>query len=290
MDAEFKSLLIDGDRLAAEFSSRVEAQVRSGTTYNVHAQEEKTVMELSQALQGWQDRFKAGTMEIALSDTAHFRRLLFADYQAYSTITTRDSHLHGALLQYLQRNHSCLKYPGLESVDVLGIWSTSPYPLNEPRLILSSNPNLGMIPGFGWNPRQRETRGQNPEPLRGEADPSPHGADDPVQTSRFLADLLFFQQALTGRPADNFEGCPGINADRARQIRHPFEEAVAQYREDYDGWKAGLWKAVVAEYQKAGKDEADALFCARLARICRYADYDFEKRRVIPWEPPALQK
>lgn len=287
METEFNSLLIDGDRLAADFAARAEAEVRSHKAHNVHAQEEKTVMELAHALQGWQNRFKARTLEIALSDTAHYRRLMFADYRAFSAITTKDSHLFGALLEYLRRNHSCLRYPGMESIDVLGVWSTSPYTGNQPRLAVTSNPNLEMIPGFGWDPRKTENRLQN---SGGEEHTAPVETEetDPVQTSRFLADLLFFQQALTGRPADNFEGCPEMNAHRAREIVQPFEEAVTLYQENYEAWAAGLWRAVVEEYTQAGKNEDDALYCARLARVCRYTDYDFEKKRVIPWQPPAL--
>ncbi len=262
----FNSLLIDGDRIAADFSARAESQVRSQKTHNVHAMEEKTVMELGLQITEWQQRFEAHTVQIALSDTAHYRRRLFPDYQAYSSIATRDSHLYQALLLYLKRNYSSLRYPGLESIDVLGVWATSPYTLNEPRLMITSNPNLDMIPGYGWDPRNEDS--------------------DPVQNSRFLADLMFFRQALTGRAADNFEGCPGIDTDKIETLLQPFREAVTDYREDYFSWLEGLWRMVVREYTKAGKNEEDALFCARLARICRYGDYDFEKKTPRLWRIP----
>ncbi len=261
MESVYKSLLIDGDRLASLYSARGEGEVRTSAVHNVHALEEKTIMEISQIIGDWTARFQTESVEIALSDTAHFRLRLFSDYQLYSQIATRDSRLYQALIQYLKHNHSCLRYPGLESIDVLGVWATSPYPMNEPRLMISTNPNLTMIPGNGWNPKLK----------------------NPLTTSRYLADLEFFKQALCGRPADNFEGCPGVNLEKADALLAPFRDAVEEYREDYEGWKAGIWKMVVETYIKAGKTTDDALFCAQLARICRYTDYDWVKKVPIPW-------
>ncbi len=263
MNPIYKSLLIDGDRLTSYFSAQGEGEVRTRTVHNVHAIEEKSIMELSQKVSEWTERFQTPSPEIALSDTAHFRRRLFGDYQAYSKIAIGDSRLYQALIQYLRRNYSCLRYPGLEAIDVLGVWATSPFPMNEPRLMISSNPNLAMIPGDWWNPKL----------------PATH----PVTSSRYLADLEFFRQALCGRSADNFEGCPGIDSEKAQALLAPFREAVNDYREHYEDWKTRIWNMVVDAYLKAGKTKEDALLCARLARVCRYTDYDWYKKTPLLW-------
>ncbi len=263
MNPVYKSLLIDGDRLASFFSTQGEGEVRTPAVHNVHALEEKAIMELTQKISEWTACFQTQLVEIALSDTAHFRRRMFSDYQAYGQIAIQDSRLYQALFQYLKRNYPCLRYPGLESIDVLGVWATSPYIMNEPRLMISTNPNLAMIPGDGWNPKLSDSK--------------------PVSTSRYLADLEFFRQALCGRPADNFEGCPGIDSEKAQELLTPFREAVEDYRTQNDFWKAGIWKMIEDNYIRAGKTKEDALFCARLARICRYTDYDWIKKAPILW-------
>jgi hypothetical protein len=46
-----------------------------------------------------------------------------------------------------------------------------------------------------------------------------------------------------------------------------------------------VWRAIVAAYEKAGKDVAYALTMARVARILRASDYDFDNQRPILWTP-----
>ncbi len=265
MVSQYKSILIDGERLASFFSAQAEGEMRGKGFKNAHALEEKTIMELTQQIHAWESLFKAQSVEIGLSDAAHFRRRLFTDYQFYSKITTKDSRLFPALIEYLRRNFSCLKYPGLESIDILGVWATSPYPMNEPRLMISTNPNLAMIPGDYFHPRQEEPQ--------------------PIPNSRYLADLEFFRQALCGRPADNFEGCPGIDSQKAQELLAPFREAVNDYQQFYSEWKKSIWNMIVTTYLENGKTKEDALLCARLARVCRYTDYDWTKKTPVLWSP-----
>jgi len=46
-----------------------------------------------------------------------------------------------------------------------------------------------------------------------------------------------------------------------------------------------MWEAVVAQYEKQNLSAQDALLQARLARICRASDYNFERQRPILWHP-----
>ena len=45
------------------------------------------------------------------------------------------------------------------------------------------------------------------------------------------------------------------------------------------------WQSVVELFESKGFTEEDALLQARVARILRYEDYDFEKKEVILWTP-----
>ena len=46
-----------------------------------------------------------------------------------------------------------------------------------------------------------------------------------------------------------------------------------------------LWPVVTGAFEKAGLGEAEALTQARLARILRAEDWDFDNREVKLWTP-----
>ena len=84
------------------------------------------------------------------------------------------------------------------------------------------------------------------------------------------ADYNFYKQTLTGDMVDNYPGCPKIGPKTA--------EKVLKDQDD-------MWGAVVQAYQNAGLSEAVALENARLARILRTNEYDFDKQQPILWQP-----
>jgi DNA polymerase-1 len=51
------------------------------------------------------------------------------------------------------------------------------------------------------------------------------------------------------------------------------------------GDPASPWEIVVSAYRRAGLGEEAALVNARVARICRYTDYDFKEKKVKLWNP-----
>ena len=82
-------------------------------------------------------------------------------------------------------------------------------------------------------------------------------------------------QSLAGDQTDGYAGCPGIGVKRATTL---FES------------KGYSWKTVVETFKEKGLTEEDALLNARLARILTASDYDFTKRKPIPWTPKADYK
>lgn len=84
------------------------------------------------------------------------------------------------------------------------------------------------------------------------------------------ADRWFYMQILTGDQADNYKGCPGIGPVKAEKILSSAD---------------AYWEAIVNTYAKAGLTEQDALVQARLARILRCDDWDYEHEKVKQWEP-----
>ena len=93
------------------------------------------------------------------------------------------------------------------------------------------------------------------------------GTFETFEVSEPEADFFFYTQVLTGDSSDGYRGCPGVGPVKAAKILG-------------DGSHA--WKKIVAAY---GGDEPYALLMARMARILRHSDYDFNKKEPILWRP-----
>jgi DNA polymerase-1 len=75
---------------------------------------------------------------------------------------------------------------------------------------------------------------------------------------------------MTGDTTDNYKGCPGIGAVKAKAL---FEKSGAN------------WNTVVEAFRKAGLTEEDALVQARVAYILRGWDYNPKSREIKLWLP-----
>jgi DNA polymerase-1 len=84
------------------------------------------------------------------------------------------------------------------------------------------------------------------------------------------ADNFFFTQIITGDPVDGYKGVPGMGPVKAKKILDSTEDP---------------WQAVVQAYEKAGLTLDDAIRNARLARILRPGEYDFDLHQPILWTP-----
>ena len=82
-------------------------------------------------------------------------------------------------------------------------------------------------------------------------------------------------QTMAGDQTDGYAGVPGIGVKRAEAL---FKD------------KGYSWETVVNAFAEKDLDEKAALTNARLARILTVDDYDFDKRKPIPWTPRADYK
>ena len=89
-----------------------------------------------------------------------------------------------------------------------------------------------------------------------------------VEVTKEEADYHFPYQTLVGDSTDNYKGCPKVGDVTAKKLL------------DKHG---ATWETVVNAYAKQGLGEEVALENARLARILRANEYNFETKEVTLW-------
>lgn len=207
-----------------------------------------------------------GTSDCALcfSDDRNggFRRKLFPGYKA-----NRDGKPRPVALKFLRealmRDGADVPIyikPGLEADDCLGILATLPsFMRGRQKIIVSVDKDMKSIPGFFYDMGK------------------PDLGIQPV--SREDADLWHMTQTLIGDAADGYPGCPKIGPMTAKKL---FDGIPRDYEH--------LWPVVVSAFEKAGFGEDEAVTQARLARILRAEDWDFNTKEVKLWTPPSTCK
>jgi hypothetical protein len=264
-----RTLLIDGDILAFTVAARAETKIDWGddSPPTRHANLEEAQAEALRWMREITEVLDADDAIVALSDPPSLLppRHLPA-VQAHRTHGETPLVLFD-LKDYLRTDAFKSKTkPDLEADDVLGIYATHPTLIPGEKIIVTADKDLRQIAGKHFNPRK---------PDLGIYEITPAEADE-----------WFYTQALTGDPTDGFPGCPRIGPVKAAKI---LRQAHLDWSlkvlpswltpEDY------VWRAIVAAYEKAGKDVAYALTMARVARILRASDYDFDNQRPILWTP-----
>lgn len=104
--------------------------------------------------------------------------------------------------------------------------------------------------------------------------PGSHGKKASLHRfSEAEADVNWLRQCMTGDTIDNYKGIPGIGPKKAEAIVP--QPAPLSY----------LWPKVETAFVNKGLSREHALLMARLARILRDGDYDFENKEVKLWNP-----
>jgi DNA polymerase-1 len=135
----------------------------------------------------------------------------------------------------------------LEADDVMGVMATK-----EPddHVIATIDKDLDQIPGrhFNWNKNKKYT------------------------VNSLKADRLFYTQIMAGDPTDNYYGIKGVGPVAAKKL---LDETPKHRR----------WEEILKLFISKGYTEEYALQMARVARICRAEDYNFETEEPILWTP-----
>lgn len=242
--------LIDGDIFAYKASFGHESEIDLGDdvislTADL-AQIETTACDLIETVK---DQLKADRLIVTLSHDVNFRKAIHADYKANRSPRRKPIGLKHAKKHIASKFETKIK-DTLEADDVLGIMGTMPAKANVKNVIVTIDKDLLQIPGRHFNPDTGVRRVIKAE----------------------QGDWQFYMQCLTGDAVDNYPGCKGVGPKTAERLLMNSEGQTP-------------WQIIKAAYEKAGFDEQYALTQARLARILRNTDYDFQKKEPILWTP-----
>jgi DNA polymerase-1 len=148
--------------------------------------------------------------------------------------------------------------PGLEGDDILGILATHPTLIEGPKVVWSQDKDLRGVPCTLY--------------------PDLGGFITTITEEE--ADHWHLVQTLTGDATDGYKGCPGVGeVSAAKILGDPTKTGTGRSVPE------SPWRAVVGAYQKAGLTEEDALVQARVARILRWNEFNYETKEPILWQP-----
>jgi DNA polymerase-1 len=245
------TIIVDTDILAFQASKGSEKVVRWPNGIWSHwADEKETLFRFKQALKTIQDDLKADKTILALSSTNNFRKQVLSTYKG-NRIDNQKPLTYKYIVDWcfdkqVEEDFSVVMKDGLEGDDVLGILATSGT-IEGDIVLVSEDKDLKTIPCTLYNPKKKT-----------------------LETfTEDEADYWWMFQTLTGDATDNYKGCPKIGPKTAEKVLD----------------KDCTWASIFEHFEKNGLTEREALQQARVARILRASDYDFENGKVILWEP-----
>jgi len=263
-------LLIDGDTLIYEATAATEYETQwEPWLWTLHGNLDEAIAHLDNALKEIQQHLDADECMIALSDEQRWRPQVMPTYK--SNRKGRKPTTYKPLREYVHEKYNVYQRPMLEGDDVLGVLVTHPKLVPGEKIVVSLDKDMKSLPG----------RHLNYMHARGEEDWEPF-----IRTVTVAeADYFHMLQTLTGDATDGYKGCPGMGPVSAAKLldglwgradEGPFFPVIL------------VWPHVVEAYRKKGLGEEIALQNARVARICRWKDYNYDKKEVILWTPPSL--
>lgn len=253
--AKIKTLLIDADILLHRFGNSNQSKIQwdEGTAAVAVAPIEDVLREVDSFVEHLLALFPGTEPFLCFSGDKNFRYKVLPTYKHNRAKLEKPIHFE-AIREHLMLRYTYLRQPNLEGDDLMGIISTSE---RGQHIICSNDKDMKQIPGkhYNWNSGRKFT------------------------VTKDQAEDWFYLQVLTGDPGDGYTGIPGIGPVKARAILD------TEINENQDDPMTEPWERIVHAYEQHGLTEEDALVQARVARILRKGDYDFETKEVKLWTP-----
>jgi DNA polymerase-1 len=249
-------ILLDADIVAYKFASAAQKSFSfddESSKVTTLDDFELVTYEMDEYIKELKDTLSASRIVICLScpSSENFRYQVLPSYKSNRKDTVRPEYLQ-ALKDYMAKKYDHYKRPTLEADDVMGILSTwGGFEFDSKKIIVSEDKDMKTIHGWLYNPRKD---------------------DAPWKVSTQEADYWHMYQTLVGDATDGYKGCPSVGPKKAEKLLNGELPEL-------------MWEKVVAIYELKGLTEEDALVQARVARICRNTDYDYNNRKVKLWTP-----
>lgn len=217
-----------------------------------YADETEASLMLDNYVQKLKDRFDTDHIIMTISSKSNFRYSVFDDYKkTRSNTESYEPLLKGFLRRRMLENWESFMWQDLEADDVMGVLMTDDnWKSDYRKVILTIDKDLDTIPGWHYNLNSEEEYYVSPEE----------------------ADAMFYKQCLMGDRVDDIPGCPTYGEKTA-------EKALAKAEPGQE------WETIVKCYNSKNLDEEYALTQARLVRILRASDFDYDTMQPILWRP-----
>lgn len=246
------TLLLDSDIIAYKFAAAAEERVDwdgdGEYSYTIEPLDDVTP-KVAEYIQHLVTKLSATRVIVCLScpTSENFRLRIFPAYKQ-NRAAVRKPELLAPLKQFMRDTYECYERPSLEADDIMGILSTHPKLIPGKKIIVSEDKDMQTVPGWLFNPAKDK---------------------EPRYITMIQADRFHLYQTLVGDACDNYKGASQIGPVKADKIL-----------DDDPTWYAVLWTFICR-----GHTKEEALVQARVARICRSSDYNFNDKEVVLWQP-----
>tara|TARA_B110000879_G_scaffold42574_1_gene60145 strand:+ start:2206 stop:3015 length:810 start_codon:yes stop_codon:yes gene_type:complete len=191
-------------------------------------------------------------------DRRNFRKSVSGSYKQ-SRAPSGKPRYYWELVNSLRQNYRCNQVDGIEGDDLLGILQTGDY--FDDTIIVSSDKDMLTIPGKLYNHVRREFTHVTPNE----------------------ANWYWMYQTLMGDSTDGYPGLIGTGRVKAERLLPKVDDS------DPTSFMKRLWHEVQLAFVEKHDQEKigvyQAVKQARLARILRDNDYDWQRKAVRLWHP-----
>lgn len=241
------TLLIDADWLLFSACAACESDIRwDEWTHTLHLEQGDVKDYISSRISFWRDVTFDNDFLLCFSDYPTFRHEIYQEYKA-NRLGKRKPLGFRDIRIWMEQTYPCRSCIGLEADDVIGLLATDGVTTNP--IVVSIDKDMRTVPCQILVNDQIEVI-------------------HPVDANR-----AWMTQVLTGDSTDNYAGLKGYGPVTATKA---LADAITLPE---------LWDKVLAAYKKAGRSYQEALLMARLSRILRHGDYDFDTSTIKLWEP-----
>lgn len=187
------------------------------------------------------------------SDGGNWRKDEWADYKANRKGVSKPV-VYSELVEWSKTEWESMESPKLEADDLLGITSTL---RPGETIICSIDKDMKTIPGtlYNWDKDK-----------------------EPWDNCEEEALYALATQTITGDSTDGYKGLPRVGPKGAEKILKGLDF----------GDPAEVWSAVLEAFEDKGYGQPYMIQQARLARICRHGDWDFDTL-TMTWKPEGVE-